>query len=333
MVLSLGLRKIEEEPIILKKEMLFTMNVTENVLDAIGKTPILHLNRIKEYCHLKADIYAKLERSNPTGAIKDRIAKEMILDAMRRGEIHSDTLIIEPTSGNTGIGLAMVCATLGLKAIIFMPDNCSKERISMMKAFGAEVRLTPAKEGMAGAVKEAKKLATSTPSSFIPDQFGNKDNSLAHYKTTGPEIYDQMDGKIDLFVTSFGTGGTLTGIARYFKERNPNIRCIGLEPSTSPFISKGHGGSHKIQGIGAGFKPGVLDLSYVDEVQTITNEVAYEYTRLLCRKEGLFCGISSGCNLAGAIKEALKKENEGKNIITILPDNGERYLSVEGLYD
>ena len=235
--------------------------------------------------------------------------------------------------GNTGIGLAMVCATLGLKAIIFMPENCSKERIAMMKAFGAEVRLTPAKDGMAGAVREAKKLAETNPSSFIPDQFENKDNSLAHYKTTGPEIYRQMDGKIDILVAAFGTGGTLTGIARYLKERKPGIRCIGLEPKTSPFVTEGHGGSHKIQGIGAGFKPGVLELSFVDEVRTITNEEAYEFTRLLCRKEGLFCGISSGCNLAGAVKEAMKKENEGKNIVTVLPDNGERYLSVEGLYD
>ena len=309
------------------------MDTKETVLDVVGDTPLIHLNRIKEHFQLKAGIYAKLERCNPTGAIKDRIAKEMILDAMERGDIHSDTLIIEPTSGNTGIGLAMVCATQGLKAIIFMPENCSKERIAMMRAFGAEVRLTPAKDGMAGAVREAKKLAESNPSSFIPDQFENKDNSLAHYKTTGPEIYRQMDGKIDILVAAFGTGGTLTGTARYLKERNPKIRCIGLEPKASPFVTEGHGGSHKIQGIGAGFKPGVLDLSFIDEVRTITNEEAYEYTRLLCRKEGLFCGISSGCNLAGAVKEAMKKENEGKNIVTVLPDNGERYLSVEGLYD
>ena len=309
------------------------MDIKENALDAIGNTPLVRLARIKERFGLKADIYAKLERANPTGSVKDRIAKEMILSALKDGRIEKGTVIVEPTSGNTGIGLAMVCATLGLKAVIFMPENCSRERVLMMKAFGAEVVLTKAQDGMAGAVKAAEVYAGSLPSAFIPEQFENLDNGKAHYRTTGPEIYRQLDGKIDVFVAAFGTGGTLTGTGRYLRERIPSIRVVGLEPLSSPFVTQGKKGAHKIQGIGAGFKPGVLDLSVVDDVLTVSDEDAYSFTRLLCQEEGLFCGISSGCNLFGAVQEAKREENAGKTIVTILPDNGERYLSVEGLYD
>ena len=309
------------------------MDIKENALEAIGNTPLVHLGKIEKEFGLEARLYAKLERCNPTGSIKDRISKEMILNALEEGKINKNTVIIEPTSGNTGIGLAMVCATLGMKAVIFMPESASRERVLMMKAFGAEVRLTPAKEGMSGAVKRAKELAASVPSAFIPDQFGNKVNSLAHYKTTGPEIERQLDGHIDVFVASFGTGGTLTGTGRFLKEKHPSIRIVGLEPFSSPFITEGKAGPHKIQGIGAGFKPDVLDLSYVDAVYAVTDQQAYEFTKHLCRIEGLFCGISSGCNLYGAVVEGKKKENKGKTIVTVLPDDGERYLSVEGLYD
>jgi cysteine synthase A len=309
------------------------MDYKESVLDAIGNTPLLKLNRIMSEHGLKANVFAKLERSNPTGSIKDRPAKEMILGAMRDGLINKDSVIIEPTSGNTGIGLASVCASLGLRLIIYMPDNCSKERIKMMRALGAEIELTPGKDGMMGAVNSAKERAASIEGSFIPSQFDNPYNPLAHYKTTGPEIYDALDGKIDIFIASFGTGGTLSGIAKYLKEKNPSIMVIGLEPASSPLISEGHSGPHKIQGIGANFKPGALDLAYVDIVKTVTNDDAYEYTRELARKEGLLCGISSGANLFGAVREAKLPENEGKNIVTVLPDNGERYLSVDGLFD
>jgi cysteine synthase A len=308
------------------------MDVKDSVLDLVGNTPMLRLHHIEKECHLSASLFAKVERDNPTGAIKDRIAKEMILDALKEKKITSSSLIIEPTSGNTGIGLAMVCASLGLKLIIYMPDNCSIERIKMMRAFGADVRLTPGKFGMKGAIEEANKLASANPNSFVPSQFSNPANPLAHYKTTGPEIYQQLDGNIDVFVASFGTGGTLSGIAKYLKEQNPHIYVVGLEPFSSPFISKGQTGPHKIQGIGAGFAPSTLNLKYVDEVLTIKDEDAYTYTSLLAKKEGLFCGISSGANLYGEILLAKRKVFLHKNIVTVLPDNGERYLSVEGLY-
>lgn len=309
------------------------MDIKENVLEAIGNTPLMKLNRIQALFHLKASIYGKLERANPTGSIKDRIAKEMILGALEKKEIHSDSVIIEPTSGNTGIGLSAVCASLGLKLILVMPSNCSQERVKMMRGLGADVRLTDAKAGMSGAIQEAKAIAAALPSAFIPAQFDNPDNVLAHYRSTGPEIYRQMDGKIDIVVAAFGTGGTLTGVTRYLKERLPNLKAYGLEPESSPFVTEGHKGPHKIQGIGAGFKPAILDLSVVDGVFTVTDEEAYEKTRLLAQKEGLFCGITSGANLAGAIRLAEKPENAGKNIVTVFPDDGERYLSVEGLYD
>ncbi len=307
------------------------MNVKDSILDVIGETPLLELRRLEKYFSLKARIFAKLERTNPTGSIKDRIAKEMILLALKRGEITKDTVIVEPTSGNTGIGLAAISATLGMKCAIFMPSNCSIERIKIMKAFGADIRLVDAKGGMSLAIEEAKKYASSLPSAFIPSQFTNCDNSLAHYKTTGPEIYRDLDGDIDIFIASFGTGGTLTGTSRYLKEQNKNIISIGVEPENSPFINEGKKGPHKIQGIGAGFKPDVLDLNYVDKVVEMKDDGAYEFTRLLARKEGIFVGISSGANVCALVRFA--KDNPGRNLVTVLPDNGERYLSVPGLFE
>ncbi len=301
-----------------------------SMIDLIGNTPLVRLSKLEKKYNLSSPLYAKLERCNPTGSIKDRAAKEMILHALQEGKINQDTLLIEPTSGNTGIGLAAIAATLGMKLVIFMPASASIERVKMMKAFGADCRLVK-EGGMSGCIKEAEELHKQYPNSFIPAQFDNENNALAHYKTTGPEIYKQTEGELDIFVTSFGTGGTLTGISRYLKEQNKEIKTIGVEPASSAFVSKGEKGAHKIQGIGAGFKPSILDLNYVDEVLTIQDEEAYQVTRELAQVEGLFVGISAGCNVAAAIKVA--KENPNKIIVTVLPDNGERYLSVEGLFE
>ena len=306
------------------------MNYKHGFVDLVGSTPLVRLERMEKEFHLKCRLFAKYERNNPTGSIKDRIAKEILLNALERKEINQDTVIVEPTSGNTGIGLCAVAASLGLKAVIFMPSSMSVERRKMMTAFGAEIVLTDAKAGMPGAIAAAKEFASKTPNSYIPGQFDNLDNSLAHYKTTGPEIYRDLDGNVDVFLAGFGTGGTITGTSRYLKEQKKDILTIGIEPEESPVISKGVKGPHKIQGIGAGFKPAVLDLTYVDKVVTVPSEKAYEFARLLARKEGLFCGISSGANVYEAVEIA--KTMEDKNIVTILPDNGERYLSVEGLF-
>lgn len=306
------------------------MNYKHGFVDLVGSTPLVRLERMEKEFHLKCRLFAKYERNNPTGSIKDRIAKEILLNALERKEINQDTVIVEPTSGNTGIGLCAVAASLGLKAVIFMPSSMSVERRKMMTAFGAEIVLTDAKAGMPGAIAAAKEFASKTPNSYIPGQFDNLDNSLAHYKTTGPEIYRDLDGNVDVFLAGFGTGGTITGTSRYFKEQKKDILTIGIEPEESPVISKGVKGPHKIQGIGAGFKPAVLDLTYVDKVVTVPSEKAYEFARLLARKEGLFCGISSGANVYEAVEIA--KTMEDKNIVTVLPDNGERYLSVEGLF-
>ncbi|MCI6525571.1 MAG: cysteine synthase A [Candidatus Enterosoma sp.] len=306
------------------------MNYKHGFVDLVGSTPLVRLERMEKEFHLKCRLFAKYERNNPTGSIKDRIAKEILLNALERKEINQDTVIVEPTSGNTGIGLCAVAASLGLKAVIFMPSSMSVERRKMMTAFGAEIVLTDAKAGMPGAIAAAKEFASKTPNSYIPGQFDNLDNSLAHYKTTGPEIYRDLDGNVDVFLAGFGTGGTITGTSRYLKEQKKDILTIGIEPEESPVISKGVKGPHKIQGIGAGFKPAVLDLTYVDKVVTVPSEKAYEFARLLARKEGLFCGISSGANVYEAVEIA--KTMEDKNIVTVLPDNGERYLSVEGLF-
>ena len=306
------------------------MNYKHGFVDLVGSTPLVRLERMEKEFHLKCRLFAKYERNNPTGSIKDRIAKEILLNALEKKEINQDTVIVEPTSGNTGIGLCAVAASLGLKAVIFMPSSMSVERRKMMTAFGAEIVLTDAKAGMPGAIAAAKEFASKTPNSYIPGQFDNFDNSLAHYKTTGPEIYRDLDGNVDVFLAGFGTGGTITGTSRYLKEQKKDILTIGIEPEESPVISKGVKGPHKIQGIGAGFKPAVLDLTYVDKVVTVPSEKAYEFARLLARKEGLFCGISSGANVYEAVEIA--KTMEDKNIVTVLPDNGERYLSVEGLF-
>ncbi|MDD7213603.1 MAG: cysteine synthase A [Candidatus Enterosoma sp.] len=306
------------------------MNYKHGFVDLVGSTPLVRLERMEKEFHLKCRLFAKYERNNPTGSIKDRIAKEILLNALERKEINQDTVIVEPTSGNTGIGLCAVAASLGLKAVIFMPSSMSVERRKMMTAFGAEIVLTDAKAGMPGAIAAAKEFASKTPNSYIPGQFDNLDNSLAHYKTTGPEIYRDLDGNVDVFLAGFGTGGTITGTSRYLKEQKKDILTIGIEPEESPVISKGVKGPHKIQGIGAGFKPAVLDLTYVDKVVAVPSEIAYEFARLLARKEGLFCGISSGANVYEAVEIA--KTMEDKNIVTVLPDNGERYLSVEGLF-
>lgn len=304
------------------------MHVAKGLLDAIGGTPLVELTRLEAHFGCSSKIYAKLERANPTGSVKDRAAKAMILDAEEKGLLKEGGVIIEPTSGNTGIGLAAIAAAKGYRLILFMPSSVSKERVQMMKAFGAEVRLVSGT--MADCVSLAKEEAEKTPGSFIPAQFDNPANPLAHYQTTGPEIEEALNGDIDIFCAGFGTGGTLIGAGKYLKERHPSLLLVGGEPASSALISTGKAGKHKIQGIGANFQPSVLDLSLVDRVETITDLEAYEGARLLARYEGLFCGISSGANFMLALH--LAKEFEGKSIVTVLPDDGERYLSVEGLF-
>ncbi len=301
-----------------------------SMLDLIGKTPMVRLKKIEEAYNCPSPIYAKLERCNPTGSIKDRAAKGMILAALEEGKINKDTTIIEPTSGNTGIALAAIGATLGMKVVIFMPANCSIERVKMMKAFGADCRLVK-EGGMAQCIKEAEALHAEIKNSFIPLQFDNENNAKAHYLTTGPEIYEQTNGEVDIFISAFGTGGTLSGVSKYIKEKKPSLISVGVEPASSPFVTAGNKGPHKIQGIGAGFKPEILDLTLVDKVLTMSDERAYELTRALAKEEGLFVGISSGANVAAALE--LAKEHPGKVIVTVLPDNGERYLSVPELFE
>ncbi len=307
------------------------MNVKHGLIDLIGDTPLVSLENIKKKYHLESDIYAKLERTNPTGSIKDRAAKQMILDALEEKKINQDTVLVEPTSGNTGIGLAAIAAYLKMRLVIFMPASCSVERIKMMRAYGAEVILTPAEKGMSGAVEASDNYIREHDNSFVVGQFSNLSNLKAHYLTTAREIYRALDGNIDCFIAGFGTGGTLSGTAKYLKEQKPEIKIIGLEPLSSSYILKRKVGPHKIQGIGAGFQPGNLKLEYVDEILAISDTDAYDFTRILAKEEGLLCGISSGCNLCGAIEIA--KKYKYKNIVTVFPDNGERYLSVEGLYE
>ena len=295
--------------------------------ELIGNTPLMELCNIEKHFGLKATILAKLEYLNPAGSIKDRVALSMINDAVEKGLLTEDSTIIEPTSGNTGIGLACVAAARGYKAVIVMPDSMSAERIKTMKAYGAEVVLTPGAEGMKGAIAKAEELAKTIPGGFVAGQFVNPANPKAHYDTTGPEIWKDTEGKVDLFVAGIGTGGTVTGTGKYLKEKNPAIKIIGAEPATSPFITEGKAGPHGIQGIGAGFIPEVLDLSVCDEIVTVTDEDSYEFGRLMGRKEGILVGISSGCALWTAVEAARRPENEGKTIVVILPDTGDRYLS------
>lgn len=293
----------------------------------VGNTPIVELTGIENKLALGAKILAKLEFMNPGGSIKDRVAKSMLDEAEKEGRITKDSTIIEPTSGNTGIGLALLAAVRGYRAIIVMPDSMSPERIKLMKAYGAEVVLTEGKKGMAGAIAKAKELLDELPGSIIAGQFENPANPKAHFDTTGPEIYSDTDGKTDIFVAGVGTGGTITGAGGYLKAKNTNIRVVGVEPENSPYLSKRTAGSHKIQGIGAGFVPEVLDEGVYDEIICISDEKAYEFTRLVARTDGILVGISAGAALCAAVELAKRSENKGKNIVVIFPDSGSRYLS------
>ena len=295
--------------------------------ELIGNTPLLELCNIEKHFGLKATILAKLEYLNPAGSIKDRVALSMINDAEEQGILTKDSVIIEPTSGNTGIGLACVAAARGYRTIIVMPDNMSVERIKTMKAYGAELVLTPGAEGMKGAIAKAEELVRDIPGGFVAGQFVNPANPKAHKLSTGPEIWRDTDGELDFFVAGIGTGGTITGTGEFLKEMDPKIKVIGAEPKNSPFITEGRAGAHGIQGIGAGFIPEVLKVDVCDEVLTVTEEDSYEMGRLMGIKEGILVGISSGCALWTAIEVAKRPENEGKTIVVILPDTGDRYLS------
>ena len=303
------------------------MKVYSKIIDTIGKTPLVELTNIEKKYNLKAKIIAKVESFNPGGSVKDRIAKAMIEKAEKEGLINKDTVLVEPTSGNTGIGLSMVAASKGLRIILTMPETMSVERRNLLKAYGAELVLTEGAKGMKGAIAKAEELAKEIPNSFIPSQFTNMANPNIHYLTTGPEIYEDLDGNIDFFVAGVGTGGTLSGTGKYLKEKKPSIKAIAVEPETSPVLSKGTPGPHKIQGIGAGFVPATLDTSIYDEIITIGNEEAFEMGRESARTEGLLVGISSGAAMKAAIKIAQREENAGKTIVVLLPDTGERYLS------
>ena len=302
----------------------------QNACQLIGNTPLLHLANIEKKLNLNVTLLAKVEYFNPTGSVKDRVALSMIETAEQKGLISpSRTVVIEPTSGNTGIGLASVCASKGYKCILVMPENMSKERIKLIKAYGADVVLSPKEKGMQGAVDTANDLKKKYESSFIPSQFDNPSNPEIHYKTTGPEIYKSSGKKVDIFLAGIGTGGTISGVGKYLKEQNRNIKIIGIEPADSPLLTKGKAGPHKIQGIGANFVPKTLDRNYIDEILTTSTEEAYEYARMLGKYEGILVGISSGGALAQAVKVAKRNENNGKTIVVLLPDSGDRYLSTD----
>ncbi|MBE6834909.1 MAG: cysteine synthase A [Ruminococcaceae bacterium] len=302
-------------------------NIYTSADQLIGKTPLLELTNIEKELNLKAKIFAKLEYFNPAGSVKDRIAKAMLDDAEEKGVLTPDSVIIEPTSGNTGIGLASVAAARGYKIIIVMPETMSVERRSLMKAYGAELVLTDGTKGMKGAIAKAEELANETPNSFIPGQFVNPANPKAHYETTGPEIYEDTDGKVDYFVAGVGTGGTITGTGKYLKEKISGVKIVAVEPKTSAVLSTGVAGPHKIQGIGAGFVPDTLDTSVYDEIIPVENEAAFETGKFFGKKEGVLVGISSGAALYAAIEITKRPENAGKNIVVLLPDTGDRYLS------
>ncbi len=303
-------------------------NIAQNISDLVGKTPLLQLNNIAKQFNLKANLFAKLEYFNPAGSSKDRIAKFMIEEALKTGKLKKDSIIIEPTSGNTGIGLAAIASSYGIKVILTMPENMSEERIKLLKMYGAQIVLTDKTKGMAGAIEKANELAKENPGSFIPSQFDNPVNPLTHQKTTGPEIWQDLDGNVDAYVACIGTGGTLSGTGKFLKQQNPQIKIVGVEPAASPLITKGISGPHKIQGIGANFIPQNYDSSIVDQIICVQDDDAFEYAKLIAKTEGAFVGISSGAALCAAIQLAQQPEFENKNIVVLLPDSGARYLSV-----
>ncbi len=303
------------------------MALYHSIAELVGNTPLLEISNFKKEEHLEANLFAKLEYFNPAGSIKDRIALNMILTAEKEGKLVPSSTIIEPTSGNTGIGLASIGRARGYRVIIVMPETMSVERRRLIAAYGAELVLTEGSKGMKGAIAKANELHEEIPNSFIPGQFDNPINPETHYKTTGREIYNDLDGKVDILVAGIGTGGSISGIGKYLKEKNPSVKIIGIEPASSPVISKGVSGPHKIQGIGAGFIPNTLNTSIYDEIITIENDDAFSYGKKFARSEGILVGISSGAALKGASIVASREENKGKNIVVILPDNGDRYLS------
>lgn len=305
------------------------MRIYKSIEEIIGRTPLLQLCNYGKKHGLGANILAKVEAMNPGGSAKDRVARRMVEDAERAGILKEGATIIEPTSGNTGIGLAVMAAARGYRAIIVMPDTMSMERRLLMTAFGAELVLTEGQKGMAGAIEKAEELAKEIPGSFIPGQFDNPSNPAAHYDSTGPEIYEDTDGKVDIFVAGIGTGGTITGVGRYLKEKNPAVKIVGVEPASSPLLTKGTAGPHGLQGIGANFVPSILDRSVIDEILTVTDEEAYRTGRELAQTEGLLAGISAGAAAFAATELAKRPENAGKNIVALLPDTGDRYLSTE----
>jgi len=304
-------------------------NIYTSADQLIGGTPLLELTHIQKELGLKARILAKLEYLNPAGSVKDRVAKAMIDDAERQGRLNAQSVIIEPTSGNTGIGLASVAAARGYRIIIVMPETMSVERRLLMKAYGAELVLTDGSKGMKGAIEEAERLERETPGGIVMGQFVNPSNPKAHFETTGPEIYRDTEGKVDIFVAGVGTGGTLSGVGRYLKSKDPKVQIVAVEPADSPVLSKGEAGSHKIQGIGAGFVPDVLDTHIYSQVIGVENDDAFKYGRLVGKKEGILVGISSGAAVCAAVELAKREENAGKTIVALLPDTGDRYLSTE----
>lgn len=303
------------------------MNIATSIDQLIGNTPLMRLTRLEQTLGLQGQLLAKLEYFNPGGSIKDRAALQMLRAAEQAGRIGPGALIIEPTSGNTGIGLCMLCAARGYRAIIVVPETASIERIKLMRAYGAQVVLTPGSAGMRGAVEKAEALARENENAFIPSQFDNPENANAHYLTTGPEIWAQTEGHVDALVAGVGTGGTITGVGRYLRERKPDVQLIAVEPASSPLLSQGHAGPHKLQGIGANFVPAVLDRSLLSRVQTVENDAAFAMMHLLAETEGVFCGISSGAAVSAAADVLREDAMHGKTVVAILPDTGERYLS------
>ena len=302
-------------------------NIYKGAVELIGRTPLVEVVNIEKELGLKARVLVKLEYFNPAGSVKDRVAKSMIEDAEAKGLLKEGSVIIEPTSGNTGIGLASIAASKGYRIILTMPETMSVERRNILKAYGAEIVLTEGAKGMKGAIAKAEELAAQTPDSFIPGQFVNPANPKAHRETTGPEIWEDTDGNVDVFVAGVGTGGTLTGVGEYLKSKKPDIKVVAMEPASSPVLSQGKAGAHKIQGIGAGFVPDVLNTKIYDEILTVENDDAFATAKLLAKKEGVLVGISSGAALSAAIELAKRPENEGKTIVTLLPDSGDRYYS------